>query len=313
MKTYPVTSLLDDSYINPTPAVYGDGTHPRGLNQITSISIHHDASPRPHEYDSVARYKQEAAYHYQILGPGLQYHFKIANVGEIFQTRPLDEWLYVVGSSENVSTIAICLDGYFHPPYNEIPTREQYEALGQLLTELCDNRGDIPVSWPNVRPHRDYSSTACCGDNLAPWITAINSKADALNIPGNAIYDHPELQPANAPTPPAQPAPPPVATINYRVFDLAGKQQGAYTGKGNAWNKYLSLNRQAKIVDGAGNDITAALATEYEPPPPPTPLPPVTPPTPSPVDQDHEKRISALEALIGRIVAFLQSIFNGFK
>jgi hypothetical protein len=121
MKTYDRVSLLDDGYINPTPAVYDNGTHPRNLGQITSISVHHDAMQRPHSYNSVARYKAEAATHYQRLGPGLQYHFKIDNVGTIFQTRPLDEWLYVVGSQENVSTIAICLDGYFHPPYNEQP------------------------------------------------------------------------------------------------------------------------------------------------------------------------------------------------
>lgn len=312
MKKYEVISLLDDSYINPTPAVYADGTHPRNLNQITSISIHHDAAERPHEYDSVARYTNEAAAHYQRLGPGLQYHFKIDNIGAIFQTRPLDEWLYNVGSSENVTNIAICLDGYFHPPYNETPTREQYEALAQLLENLCEQHPEIPVSWPNVRPHRDYSSTACCGDTLAPFITAINSKADAYNIPGNAVYDHPELQPASTPMPPEQPPVPPPATINYRVFDLAGKQQGAYTSKSNAWNKYLSLNRQAKIVDASGADVTGAFVTEYEPPQPPPPVP-EKPPVVNPETADHEKRLAALEVLVQKIIDFLASIFTGFK
>ncbi len=207
MKTYPRISLLDDTYLNPTPAVYDNGTHPRDLHLISSISVHHDATPRPHDYDSVARYHAEAATHYQRLGPGLQYHFKIDNVGTIYQTRPLDEWLYVVGSSENVTCIAICLDGYFHPPYNETPTREQYEALAQLLEDLCEHHPEFPATWPNVRPHRDYSSTACCGDNLAPFITAINSKDDAYNIPANATYDWPSEQPG-APAPVVHPSPP---------------------------------------------------------------------------------------------------------
>lgn len=218
MKTYPTVSLLEDGYINPTPAVYDNGTHPRKLNQITSISVHHDAQFRSHDYDSVARYKAEAATHYQRLGPGLQYHFKIDNIGTIYQTRPLDEWLYVVGSAENVSCIAICLDGYFHPPYNQIPTREQYEALAQLLEDLCEHHPEFPATWPNVRPHRDYSATACCGDTLAPFITAINSKADAYNIPADAVYDWPGEQPGavtgvGTPTPPspADSTPPPKA------------------------------------------------------------------------------------------------------
>jgi hypothetical protein len=42
---------------------------------------------RPHDYDSAARYRTEAAAHYLRLGPGLQYHYKIDNVGTIFQTR----------------------------------------------------------------------------------------------------------------------------------------------------------------------------------------------------------------------------------
>ena len=32
----------------------------------------------------MARYRSEAAAHYNRLGPGLQYHFKIDNTGEIF-------------------------------------------------------------------------------------------------------------------------------------------------------------------------------------------------------------------------------------
>lgn len=218
MKTYPVVSLLDDTYINPTPAVYDNGTHPRALSKITSISVHHDATPRPHDYDSVARYKQEAAQHYQRLGPGLQYHYKIDNIGTIFQTRPLDEWLYCVGSSENTSTVAICLDGYLHNDQNNLgqdATREQYEALAQLLTDLCEKHPEFPATWPNVRPHLDFSATACPGNRFAPFVTAINSKADAFHIPASAVYDWPSEQPALSvtgspvPIPPAS-TPPPV-------------------------------------------------------------------------------------------------------
>lgn len=197
MKDYmrEIVDLTGDAYLNPVPAVYDNGTHIRDVGQIKSISIHHDATPRPHDYDSVARYRQEAAQHYERLGPGLQYHFKIDNTGVIFKTRPLETWLYAVGSDENPTNLAICLDGYFHPPYNEKPTREQYEALGQLLVILCEQHPEFPATYPDVRPHRDFSSTACPGDLLSPWVYAIQSKEDVLNIPADAIYDWPEFQP----------------------------------------------------------------------------------------------------------------------
>lgn len=207
MKTYPIVDLTGDSYLNPVGAAYtdGTGTHQRSESIISSISIHHDAAQRPHAYDSVARYRNEAASHYNRLGPGLQYHYKIDNQGTIFKIRPHTTWLYVVGSQENVTCLAICLDGYFHPPYNEIPTREQYEALGQLLIFLCEQQPQFPATYPNVRAHRDYTQTACCGDTLEPWVLAIQSKQDVLNIPSNAVYDWPELQPSVVVPPPPVP------------------------------------------------------------------------------------------------------------
>lgn len=310
MKQYDVVSLLDNFYINPTPAIYDNGVHSRPLSVITSISIHHDAMQRGHEYDSVDRYTEEATYHYRTLGPGLQYHYKIDNVGTIFKTRPLDEWLYVVGSQENYSTVAICLDGYFHPPYNQQPTREQYEALAQLLTELCEQHPEFPATWPQVRPHRDFSSTACPGDTLAPFVYAINAKADAYNIP-DVPYDHPELQPANVPLPPIQPpAPVPVETIGYRVYDLVGKQQGAYNLETNAWNKYLSLSRQAKIVNKLGVDVTATFVAKFEPLVVPQPIPAQPP---NPTTADHDRRITALEAVVKAITDFLDLIFKEWR
>jgi hypothetical protein len=287
MKNYinNIVDLTGESYLNPVGAAYGDGTgtHQRNVNQITSISIHHDASQRPHDYDSVARYRQEAAQHYNRLGPGLQYHYKIDNTGAIFKIRPLTTWLYAVGSAENVTTIAICLDGYFHPPYNEKPTREQYEALGQLLVNLCEQHPEFPATYPDVRPHRDFSATSCPGDNLAPWVFAIQSKNDVLNIPSDAVYDWPSEQPA-APAPTPAPIEPTV-TVNYRVFK-GGKQIGAYSLDTNAWNKY-KVEHADVIKDQNGNDVTVQLLAKFSPPPTPAPTDDHTnvgpQPTPTPI------------------------------
>lgn len=203
MKNY-LSSLVDltgDRRINPATLDFGDGegSHGRRIGVISSISIHHDAAVRPHDYDSVVRYVAQAAGDAARLGPGLPYHYRVDNTGVIFGTRPLTTWLNCVGSSENVTTIAICLDGNFQ---TQQPTLEQCEALFQLLQYLCTQRPDFPATWPDVRPHRDFSATACPGDSLAPYTYAIKDETTARQFPANTGYDWPELQPA-PPSPPS--------------------------------------------------------------------------------------------------------------
>jgi hypothetical protein len=328
MKIYPIVDLTGDSYLNPNQA-YGDGsgTHQRKVETIKSISIHHDASQRPHVYDSVARYRSEAAAHYTRLGPGLQYHFKIDNQGTIFKIRPLTTWLYAVGSAENVSMIAICLDGYFHPPYNEKPTREQYEALGQLLINLCEQHPEFPATYPDVRPHRDYSSTACPGDGLAPWVLAINSKANVLNIPTDAVYDWPEDQPST-PKPPVTPVDTrPEWEKNFVAVDKQLWSEGTATIVDLSNNTTIGTvedNKQLDIgglttVGGTDFYITkywtsrkvynkAIPAAQLKATPDPVVIPPVpvTPPDNTAHDiADLQKRVGVLEGLVKTLWDYL--------
>lgn len=336
MKNYlaEMVDLQGDSYLNPAGAAYGDGsgTHQRNVGTIKSISVHHDAGQRPHAYDSVARYRNEAAAHYQRLGPGLQYHYKIDNQGTIFKIRPHSTWLYVVGSAENVSTIAICLDGYFHPPYNEKPTREQYEALGQLLVNLCEQHPEFPATYPDVRPHRDFSQTACCGDTFAPWVYAIQNKATALNVPSDAVYDWPELQPqAPAPQPPADTRPeweknfvkldPTIhlwsegtATViditNNKTLttvpDNTDLEIGGKTKVGGTdfyiTQYWVSRNTFNKMIPAAQLKDTADVI--------PTPPVPTTPPPPE--DQDHQINLET-NAIVKQILALVQWIVDKLK
>lgn len=206
MKVYPLVELTSDKYLNPDGYIWNDneGSHYRHLNQITSFSIHHDAAPRPHGYDSVGRYHTEATEHYLRLGFGLQYHFKIDNQGTIFQIRPLDTWLNCIGSAENLTTLAICLDGNFE---TETPTQEQFEALKQLLDDLSTNHPEFPAAQGNVWPHDHFSATACCGANLIPWVNMYRDNMGAVGVP-QVGYDWPTMQ-AN----PMPPAPAPPATL----------------------------------------------------------------------------------------------------
>lgn len=340
MKNYigQMFDLTGDGYLNPVPAIYDNGQHIRNVSQITSISVHHDASDRPHDYDSVARYYQEAREHYNRLGPGLQYHYKIDNTGAIFRIRPHELWTYTVGSQENVSCIAICLDGNFE--YQE-PTREQFEALYQLLENLCEQHPEFPATWPNVRSHNDYSATACCGANLRNRIFAINNKADAqaelLNV---GVYDWPEFQPAATPEPAPVPVPPQtpkvtVEQINPAVYvsqvatHLDDVQTGEHTkefGPGvefqmvdrlkvgdNSWLR-TAYSQSKDILNGVPEkDLVLKNQGQPMPPTEPTPPPvPTTPPTPENTD-DVEQRLSLLERIVKYITDFLGGLYKGFN
>lgn len=268
-----MVDLTGDKYLNPNPAIYDNGTHLRNVSQITSISVHHDASDRPHDYDSVARYYQEAGEHYKRLGPGLQYHYKIDNTGAIFKIRPHEEWLYAVGSAENVTMLAICLDGNFE---TQEPTREQFEALYQLLESLCEQHPEFPATWPNVRPHQSYSSTACCGFNLCYRIYAIQDKASAeAQLLNTGEYDWPSLQPDQTQTitDPAAPAPAPQSTPDPAPVPVA----------------------EESIPPSAPNTL-------------PTPDVPKT--APKPVVPDHSNDYPVkVESIFAFLVAYIVSVF----
>lgn len=282
MKDYlsEIVDLTRDQYLNPVGAQYGDGSgaHQRAVGRITSIAIHHDASVRPHEYDSIARYHQEAQTHYDRLGPGLQYHFKIDNTGVIFRIRPLTTWLYAVGSSENTSSISICLDGYFHPPYNQVPTREQFEALGQLLVNLCEEHPEFPATYKDVRPHRDFSSTACPGDNLVPWVYAIQNKADVLNIPANAAYDWPELQPSAQANAQPQTAPTPTVPDQAHPEPTAPSSTAPPVDGITPGTPGPSSGASSSVVVGGSNvpSVGPSIPVPAGSTPPSIPLPPLT-------------------------------------
>jgi hypothetical protein len=243
MKNYieGIVDLTGDTYLNPSWPGHG-----RDEGIIKTIAVHHDATPRPHDYDSIARYRNEAAEHYARLGPGLQYHYKIDNTGVIFKIRPHNLFLWHAGDDfGNVNGIAICLDGYFHPNVNQVPTREQYEALQQLLDWLCTQNPQFPAVQGDVYPHRHFSSTACCGDNLVPFVDSYRTNGGTVAIP-DVPYDWPEFQPQINPTP--TPPPAPIGEIHddlYRVF-LEGKQIGAYRNLTGA---------QIKVRDNPGSTI----------------------------------------------------------
>lgn len=298
MKQYPITDVRGDKYLNPAPP------ETRSVSKIASIIVHHDAVVRPHDYDTMARLRNEAAVHYNNLGPGLQYHYSIDNVGEIFWVRPHEATLWHAGNlAVNRTSLAIKLDGYFHPGINQVPTKEQLEALQQLLDKLCFQHPEFPATQQNVFGHREIVGTACPGDNMINRVVSYrNSKVVPLE---GTVYDWPEYQPSTPAPAPEAPAPtPPSVEVNYRVFK-AGKQIGAYKTDSNAWNKYKAESAD-NIMTSSGQDVTAQLKVKFEP---------VVPPPPE-VQNDHEiivdtnEKVNAILVLLTKLWEAVKKIFN---
>lgn len=309
MRNYLTEMFFDvrgDSYLNPAPP------ERRPVGNITSIVVHHDAVVRPHDYDTMARLRNEAAVHYNNLGPGLQYHYSISNTGEIFWVRPHEATLWHAGNiAVNRTSLAIKLDGYFHPGINQQPTKEQLEALQQLLDKLCFQHPEFPATQQNVFGHREIVATACPGDLMINRVISYrNSKVVDLS---GTVYDWPEYQPsAPIPAPPVQ-APeveptPPSVEINYRVFK-AGKQIGAYKTDSNAWNKYKAESAD-NIMTSSGQDVTAQLKAKFEPvvPPPEIPTPPAQDEASN--QQDIAKMLGENNTMLKKILEIVTAIWQ---
>ena len=306
MKTYPIRDVTNDKYLNPAPPAT------RPVANIQKIVIHHDAVTRPHNYDTMARLRTEAAVHYKNLGPGLQYHYSIDNTGEIFLVRPHTAILWHAGNlAVNRASIAIKLDGYFHPGVNQKPTREQLEALQQLLVKLCTQHPEFPADQNDVFGHREISSTACPGNELFPYVMQFRNTGKIVPQ-ADIVYDWPSLQPS-APTPPPTTTPEPVPTppsveVNYRVYK-DGKQIGAYKLDTNAWNKYVAESAD-NIMTSSGQDVTEQLRMKFAPPAPPPEVP--TPPAQdeNTNQQDIAKILGENNTLLKRILEIVEAILS---
>jgi len=196
------------------------GTFP--ISNINKLIVHHDAQFRSSAYDNLSRWNAQARLHIsQGQGRGgIQYHFKIDNIGGIYQLNPLGETLWHATNLDvNYHSIAICLDGYFHAPKNQKPTYEQYQALKWLLDTLSADKR-FPANQDDVYGHREVAqlATACCGDNLIGFVRTYRKTKGNLAIPRVPRNDGtvPAIEPPKpTPTPPPPPTPPKPVVNKY--------------------------------------------------------------------------------------------------
>jgi len=106
--------------------------------------------------------------------PGLAYHFIVLKNGNIYQINNFEDVTW--HDTHNYDSIGVCVHGYFHPEYNETPTKEQLTSLDYLLDQLCTQHPEFPADFDDVKGHRERSSTACPGDLLFPKVVDYRTK-----------------------------------------------------------------------------------------------------------------------------------------
>lgn len=161
----------------------------------SKITIHHTAQTLPSSVEEsyqVMRQIQEE----HINSPSdpyidIGYHYVIDPFGNVFEGRPVwAQGAHTYGN--NTNNVGISFMGYFHAPYNHVPTPEALATLDTLVTAL---RQAYDISRSRVFGHRDFNATACPGDILYPVVGQIRSGAD-LVITGKAGSTHKAESPA---------------------------------------------------------------------------------------------------------------------
>lgn len=188
--TVPIVDVVDSLPQDP------NNDYPsRPLTQVTSLVIHHTATPLVTTLEAIANY------HVNIKGwPGIGYHFVIRADGTIFLTNYLQTMSYHAGAYNPIS-IGIALLGDY--TYDQ-PTNAQITSANSLVSYL---QGQVP-SAEIVEAHGQLQgmSTQCPGLTWESWFWRITG-------------DQP-------PEPPDPPVPPP----GGQKKDLRPVFAGTFTG-----------------------------------------------------------------------------------
>ena len=107
------------------------------------------------------------------------YSYLICGTGEVFQAREDDDDMTDVWGAHdgfNRGSMSVSLMGYFHPPYNQSPTRAMLDSLVRTLAWMAAIRGVDPRGESlyeafgevrtNIYGHREVRATECPGDTI---------------------------------------------------------------------------------------------------------------------------------------------------
>ena len=107
------------------------------------------------------------------------YSYLVCGTGEVFQAREDDDDATDVWGAHdgfNRGSMSVSLMGYFHPPYNHVPSAAMMESLARTLAWVADLREVDPLDSSlyeafgsvrsNIYGHREVRATDCPGDTI---------------------------------------------------------------------------------------------------------------------------------------------------
>jgi hypothetical protein len=155
------------------------GRTPTGgpLGRVSVVAIHHTASPHAPAGFDPARWRALEAGEVSRGYSSLAYHFGVTHNGDQIEIRGWGQRGAATGGW-NDRSIAIVYDGYFHPPYNDVPTDAAIEAMADLIT-VGVFLGYIDPAFV-CQPHSVLTAgtqwaSACPGDNLRGRVNGFGS------------------------------------------------------------------------------------------------------------------------------------------
>ncbi len=156
--------------------------YPYTLTLAKHLAIHHTAGVSdglaPTTEECAARVRAIQAFHQDTRDwNDVGYSYLICGTGEVFQAREdEDDATDVWGAHDgfNRGSMSVSLMGYFHPPYNQIPTTPMLDSLVRTLAWMADIRGVDPLDSSlyeaygslrtNIYGHREVRATECPGN-----------------------------------------------------------------------------------------------------------------------------------------------------
>ncbi len=172
---------------------------PLNRPDYTTITFHHTAGFGATTLEEgLQQVKNIQDFHQNGRGwSDIGYQFVMDRSGRLYQGRPflnntvlfedgppLAQGAHVGGF--NTGNIGVSVLGCYHPPEGsncqDEMTPAAFDSLLTMFSYLVERYG---VTLPNIKGHRDFSATACPGDNNYPMLPAIRSSVEELLRTGN--------------------------------------------------------------------------------------------------------------------------------
>lgn len=262
---------------------------------IEGITIHHWGDPKQNPtYENVVNYllanASNTSAHFVATGTGRRVACIVA---------PGDVAHHSGNAWGNARTIGIELDPRARP--------EDYDVAAELVADIRSAYGDVPIYW-----HSYFTATACPGAWNPYKLDELSytkfSHATDWGKGGNKV------QPTPPPPPVIEPAPTPAVdpVVLFKLI-VDGKQVAAYSTEANAYKGYVQYGSKGKITL-SGTDVTSKIVAMFTTPSPTSGQPDSGKPVVDKDDYEATKaRVTALEAIVAKIVEFLSSVFKGFN